>query len=502
MVIKMAKTLFSLLVILLMAHQNAVALTPQPMIPGQSYWPGPTGYPTYTPPVQQRVSPVRLEARLDTTQAYVYQNLVLTLDVISSENLATLKFTLPRSDAFVFKPLGKLSAIARKSGKDREIVTSQRYLVIPLRDGIHSLEKLAAEGSARGSGSFELEIQAPIQLTVKASVPEVQPWLPVEELTLSARLSNEEKLKQGEPATLVLEITGKGITGAQLPSLEKQLQSADLRVYREKTDSMGELTREGKLIGKRVEQYTLLPGNKRRLVLPALEVQWWNVATSKSEKTFMSKRFLGINEKISSSISEEFGLLNSDGAWVFWQPLLIIAFVTGLYWSWLWARGRSLGQRYAHHIMIVTEPLRRKVNFLLLKLSPRRWMHRIRRFFADSLPRSWRLWYCVRVADNETSPEIWIQVLRFLMERRLGITGKTSTHQLAEYIIKAHPGADASQMRKMLYQLDAAIYGNTQLEDFANWKKQFKREIRPRLFPAVFSRFGGIRKQGLPSLNP
>jgi hypothetical protein len=451
---------------------------------------------------RQDNKPVAMEAEIDATQAYVYQNLILTLNVISSGNLASLDFTLPHSDLFIFKTLGERSASARGSDSNREIVTKTQYLVIPLREGSFNLDELTASGRTSSGRDFEIKLPTPLRLDIAPPEPGVQPWLPVEDLTLNARLSNEENLKQGKPASLVLEMSAVGFTGAQLPTFEKQLKSAGLRVYREKTETEGKLKYDGKLHGKRTEYYTLLPGEDDKLFLPSIKVQWWNLKTSQAESTLLPMRMLGDNRH-RTGLSGLGGTASSNGfAWYFWLPLLVIAFLTGLYWSLLWASGKSFGRRYAGHILTVTEPVRRKAVFWLNKLSPRRQLHRLRRFIAHSLPRSWRLWYCVRVADNESDPEVWLQVLRFLAERRLGIPAQISLDRMAARFIEIHPRSNADKMHTLLQRLDAAIFGKMPMTDFDTWKRQFKREIRPRLLPAVSRRPTGRFREGLPALNP
>jgi hypothetical protein len=51
-----------------------------------------------------------------------------------------------------------------------------------------------------------------------------------------------------------------------------------------------------------------------------------------------------------------------------------------------------------------------------------------------------------------------------------------------------------------MQQLDDALYGRRALDDFAGWKRSFRRETRPRLFGRWRSR--RARRSQLPSLNP
>jgi len=479
----------------------------QPVQPQYGY-PGQPQYgqqPGWTPYGAQDGGSVRLEASISANKAYVYQNLVLTLTVITDTNPSTLDFTLPQSDAFVFKPVGTRTATLRDSNGSHEIVTRDQVLVIPLLQGNFDLNKLTATVKTSSGRKVTVKLSQPLQLDIMPPEPGVQPWLPLENLTLNATLSNEDNLRQGKPASLVLEMSAVGFSGGELPTFENQLKSAGLRVYREKTESEGELKADGKLYGKRTEYYTLLPGQEQQLTLPSIKVQWWNLGKSQVESTLLPMRLLGTNHHRTAS---------PDGAgeatapavpvWFLWLPLITIAFVAGLYWSLIWARGKRFGERYARHIRMVTEPIRRTADFWLHRLSPRRHMHRLRRFIAQSLPRSWRLWYCVRVADNESDPEVWLQVLRFLAERRLGIPAQIPLDQLARHIVEIHPRSKPERMHGLLQRLDAAIFGNSPITDFGTWKRLFKREIRPRLLPAFLFRqpSAPARHTGLPALNP
>ncbi len=479
---------------------------PQPRYgePAQPQY-GYSGQPQYGYPGQQQYGDkkVRLEAEISADKAYVYQNLVLTLEVISGVNLATLDVTLPQNDAFIIKSLGKRTASVRGKEANREIVTREQYLVIPLRAGSFTLNDLSASGKTAAHREFDLRLPQTLQFEVAPPEPGIQPWLPLESLSLNARLSNEEALMQGEPASLTMEMSVIGFTGAQLPTFEKQLKSAGLRVYREKTENEGKLKADGKLYGKRTEHYTLLPGKDEQLFLPSIQVQWWNLKNSQAESSLLPMRMLGENEHRTTQLNAD-GTVQVDKGfrWYLWLPLLLVAFITGLYWSLIWAKSKTFGERYAKHIMMVTAPIHKTAIFWLHRLSPRRHLHQVRRTFANSLPRSWRLWYCVRVADNETDPEFWLQVLRFLAERRLGIPAQISLHRLAGYIVEIHPRADEEQMYDLLGELDAAIFGKKPLENFHNWKELFKREIRPGSLPAMGRRSRKSRKRGLPALNP
>jgi hypothetical protein len=108
----------------------------------------------------------------------------------------------------------------------------------------------------------------------------------------------------------------------------------------------------------------------------------------------------------------------------------------------------------------------------------------------------------VRNADNENDPDDWNQVLRFLVERRLRIPAPQSHARLCEQIIEIHPHADPATLRVLMKQLEKAVFGHTPIRDFDRWKRDFKRQIRPRLTALIRLPQLGRNRDVLPELNP
>ena len=73
---------------------------------------------------------------------------------------------------------------------------------------------------------------------------------------------------------------------------------------------------------------------------------------------------------------------------------------------------------------------------------------------------------------------------------------------IAEKLIEASPQAEAASMRELIHSLDGAVYGTRSL-DFPAWKKELRRQLRPRLFQRARTRTRSRRaKSLLPALNP
>jgi hypothetical protein len=469
----------------------------QPQQPGQ--WSGRTapqpGYSANTAP--------RLEITLKEQRAYVHQNLVLTLEVISQTNLRTVSVDLPDTESVVLRELGEATADYRNTAGRREIVNRLHYQLTPMQIGEIEIPSLSVSGKMENGREYRAHSDKPLKLSILPADASVRPWLPLKNLELTARLLNDEKVAEGQPITLVIEQTAEGMSGSQLPSLENKLHSKHHRIYREKTESSGRITTDGKLIGTRTDHFTLVPQDGNRIQIPAVKVDWWNADKQRKETAIIPGRLLGSGE-LFDDLSEKFADMPFAGGntWLFWMPLIITAFIAGLYWSWVWARSRTLGKHVRQWASTVFHPLTFRINRITTKLSPQRQIHRVRRLVANVLPRSSRLWYCVRAADQERDPDDWAQVLRFLLNRRLGISAQRPMAQLAEDIIAVHKPRRPEEVRRLLKELEAGLFGpDARVNDFHRWKKAFKRQIRPN--PLRFMRFRcKSPTSGLPALNP
>lgn len=458
--------------------------------------------------VQPQVNAPYLETSVEGTSAYVHQNLVVTVNVISAANLKTANAEMQDSDDAILRQLGDITVDTRTRDGRKEIVNTIYYLLTPLRSGDIELEPLHIIGTMDSGAGYELSYDAidsqPIQLTVSAPDPGVQPWLPLRNLELSASLSNDEQVGEGEPLTLTVEQRASGMSGTQLPSLESQLQSPGHRLYREKTEYEGTITREGKLLGTRIDRFTLVPQKGNEVRIPALRLDWWNVERHRKETAVMPGRVLNEGDPSLDEDGSGHGWLPGINtiSTLMWLSLLAIAFLLGRYWKRLQPGLRRSSRQLWQWLDIISKPARQRVSVLLIRLSPQRNLHIIRRWVANSLPRSARMWFCVRNADEEQDPDDWSQVLRFLINRRLKLSANLPMSVLAEHIIEIHPWADADKIRSLLGELEASLFSGHEIHDFNNWKKEFKYQIRPRPFASLHSRHRNQRTTPLPGLNP
>ena len=119
-----------------------------------------------------------------------------------------------------------------------------------------------------------------------------------------------------------------------------------------------------------------------------------------------------------------------------------------------------------------------------------------------SLPTSSRFLSCVRAANRERDPVIWAERFQDLTCRHLQFDAQTPLPGITGKILALRPGADPEQLRRLMQQLDGALYGNQDI-DFPRWKKQFRSQIgRGRGLASSSGRKLHLIRARLPELNP
>lgn len=497
----------------------------QPAPGYQPGWPRQYGTPYRQQQSRQQASrPPRLELEISNNQPYLQENVLLKLRVISDQNLETATPELPSSNDLLLQKLEGPNARARNGvGGHREIVNEFVYILTPLHAGDLELPALSVNGIIAGSGQgygrgagrrYEARSEEPIHLQVRPAVASVRPWLPLENLSLSATLDEGGDVEEGQPVTLVLELNALGATGSQLPSMEPFLRSADFRVYRDQTLTEGKLSSDGRrLEGRRTEYYTLVPSSGGRLLLPEIRLPWWNVRDHTREHAGLPIHTLDVNGEsgpFGVSQSAQAQARGSGGASRFWLPIIGLALLLFGYWAGIWFKGRAdkgpdrepMGARVLAAVRAAGSRAGSGVAAITDRLNPAPLFGQIRPVLARALPASSRFLSCVRAANRETDPTAWAERFQVMTCRHVHFDAQTPLPGITGQILRLRPGADKEQLERLMQQLDGALYGKQDI-DFRRWKRQFNRQIgRSRGLIRSGIRRSPVRRPRLPELNP
>ncbi len=444
----------------------------------------------------------KLELELGDKLLYVQQSTVLTLRVVSETNLRTATPELPGDGKIVYKKLDGPTPELRGD----KIVNRYRYAVTPLTGGDILLPPISVSGETSGGQKFEAIADSPLRITVLPAKAELNPWLPLQGLILQTYLTNERGAEAGKPITLTVDISSVGATGSQLPSLEGQLSGTrDFKVYREQVEAEGKVSGDGRfLTGNRTETFTLIPTHGGKVRIPALELSWFNVVTGSTETTTVPIRQLiakGDPGDFDQTASERFPGM---GSLLLWIPIVAMFVVTIGFWILAWLRHKPFIQLMEEEFRIGLDLIRRLIAGFFIWLSPIRRLQRLRQITVRRMPKSWRMWFCVKLVQQEDDPEVWSYMLKFLADKHLKLPPQRSMTALGREIARIHPRADTKTLGNLMEKLDDYLYGRREELDFEQWKRQFRRQLRPGL---SIRRSGeetmdSRPRKGLPVLNP
>ena len=494
---------------------------PLPAYPGVA--PGAGWYPAQVAGIESTSSSSQPVVEVETSGGVFYeqQNIVYTVRVVSSDNLKTLTPIIPHIDGAILEQVDGPVASTRKSGWNgsREIVNEYHFKLTPLRSGEIGVPAIKFTGThvanrqwngAPGmpvSGTnnrFSIAADKSQILQVLPADPAVTPWLPLNDLKLRMHMPDDGPAKEGVPVTLTLELTARGALGTQLPSLDKQLKSKDFRAYRDSVVTSNGISRNGtQFLGSRKETYTIIPLQDGWIRLPGVQVAWWDVDTDRP-------RLAGLSgyDTAATAAGNGSGVVAGGEQDLFpvyfWTPILIIMGLIIGYWLGAWARTRrflrSAGTRTTTWLSAAGQRGMQYTVAASKQLSPMLYVNKLRMSFALIMPKTVKLWLCIRCIENEDRPEAWCAQFRSQVCNYLDISKQAPITAIAEKIIEAQPQAEPDTVRALVQSMDNAIYGAGKL-DFIAWKKDFRHQLRPRLFSSRRSRLRRARRV-LPALNP
>lgn len=228
-----------------------------------------------------------LEVEADSESPYVQQQVIYTVRLLYAVTLLDGQLDEPRAAGADLRRLGGDATFSRDIGGRRYSVVERRYALTPLSSGALKIEAPRFRGRAltgpRGGrmfdpGSVVSASGRALELEVRPRPAAAsEPWLPAASLDYSLQANTSGSVRVGEPLTLTLRLSARGLAAEQLPELGlPALDGAE--VYPDQETSQ---TREGPggLLGERSRSFAVVPNRPGVLEIPALDIDWWDTNT-------------------------------------------------------------------------------------------------------------------------------------------------------------------------------------------------------------------------------
>ncbi|MCX7515071.1 BatD family protein [Frateuria hangzhouensis] len=237
---------------------------------------------------------VFLEASAQPTTVRVGQQLLFTVRLYFAGSLSSGSLEDPRLSGIDARRLGDdLDYDVVRAGRAYHVI-ERRYALIPQHAGTIELPSLSFQGelidpsdpdSFFAMGSPTTAASPAITINVEPVPPHwgASAWLPARALSLTLEgLPADGKLHVGQPLDLAMTVQATGLPYEALPALSlPDLPGAT--VYPDKPVTA--TRNDGQwLVGRRQQNFAVVPGRPGKFTLPAITLKWWNVQTGQAEE--------------------------------------------------------------------------------------------------------------------------------------------------------------------------------------------------------------------------
>ncbi len=239
--------------------------------------------PTYSPPGEAEVF---ITTEVDFDESYVQAQVLLTTKIYTSVAVRqpSLRVSNVTGAEVLIEPAGDDRSYEAVINGTPYSVNERVSAIYPQESGEIELSparfeaRVLRNGRITGRKVYESEPLKVIVLPtppMPADYPDAV-WLPARDLQLTENWSREDnEITAGEPLTRHVTVSALGQLETQIPAIEPPTADG-INVYPDKPE-LGRQIEPGGIRGIRKDQYALIGVSAGTVVLPALEVPWWNV---------------------------------------------------------------------------------------------------------------------------------------------------------------------------------------------------------------------------------
>lgn len=269
--------------------------------------------------------PVFIEAEVDDPNPYVQGGITLTVRLHADDRVLDGALSEPTAGDAIIERVGEDRTYHARVGNRDYAVVERTWSIFPQRSGPLTIEPVQFQGTVREerrraardpfaaffggprlggslfddffgpSGQPVRAHSAPLSLAVrpKPDTAQGQWWVPARDVTLVEQWEQDPPVfRVGEPVNRMVAIRAAGISASQLPALE--LPEVDgLKQYREPPVEET-IAIEDEVIAVKAWETAIIPTQPGELVLPAVELEWWDTAADEPRTARLPSRTIEI----------------------------------------------------------------------------------------------------------------------------------------------------------------------------------------------------------------
>ncbi|RTK94879.1 MAG: protein BatD [Neisseriaceae bacterium] len=184
------------------------------------------------------------------------------------------------------------------------MVAEQHFTLIPDKVGQITIPEITSSGridsnpygiiTINSGQPFRIQSK-PITLNIKNIPENIDPtkWLPAKNVTYTDNWStNSHDATAGDPITRTITISATGVEAGLIPELEFE-SIAGANIYPEKGQKVTN-TQTGETIGSKSFKIVYIPNHDGEMVIPAINITWWNLTANKESNIAIPKRIFNV----------------------------------------------------------------------------------------------------------------------------------------------------------------------------------------------------------------
>ena len=249
--------------------------------------------------------PIYTETLVDKSAVYIQEQIILTHRLYTSVQLRDYSLSELDIPGAIVQRLGDSQFQKVINGRNY-LVLEVRYAIFPqssgkldippLRFGAYETASRSQFGSfsSRGNRVFRDTDAKRIDIMARPAHMPANEWMPSSKVELSEQWSGDlDSLIVGEPITRTIRINAQGLTGAQILPLPI-IESPNYKVYPDQPQLEEQAIGDG-VLGTRTESLALVPNQAGELVIPAIEMRWWDTKNQRMQTASLPATKVQVN---------------------------------------------------------------------------------------------------------------------------------------------------------------------------------------------------------------
>lgn len=246
-----------------------------------------------------------LESSLDKDELYVNGQAILRSKVF---HLAPLpldaNLTAPESPDAIIKPLEEQKQYTSVVRGQNYNVTETSYTLFPLKEGEVEISPVFFSTTLSNNTVVELNSE-PLLLSVlpPANQNTRKLWLPATSIYIEDNLEELNQISQSDKLTRIIKLEAEGLPSSSLPSMAS-LQNPNATITLLNVVLEERMTEQG-VISQRVEELEITPSNNKEIILPSIDIPWWNTAADQGQTASITQRKIEVTPAVIPTNSSE-----------------------------------------------------------------------------------------------------------------------------------------------------------------------------------------------------